>query len=162
MNFWVCGMSFQQWCWSRMSKILSSGDSLVMANQQNLLMQHFFRGQLPSILGGGFGNLGHMKSAISSCHWLLETDVGQLIDLQDVAFSILLLAPIVIRTRKTLTTCCCDGCLLKNSGSPSCKGLVCSTSVLKWKMFVLMTGGIEFPVGWLILFKRALFPCYSR
>jgi hypothetical protein len=59
-----------------MSKILSSGDSLVTASiWQNLLMQHFSRGQLPSILGRGFGNLGHLESAISSYGWLLEIEL---------------------------------------------------------------------------------------
>ena len=83
---------------------------------------------------------------------------GQLIDLQDVVFNLLLVALIVIRMRKTSTTYCCHAYLLKNSYSPSCKGLVCSTYVLKWKMLILMTGGIEFPVRRLILFKRALIP----
>lgn len=90
-------LGYQTW------KILSSGDSLAMASiRQNRLMQHSFRGKLPSIVERGFENLGHLESDISSCGWLLQTDVGHglLIDLQDVAFSILLLAPIVTRMKK--------------------------------------------------------------
>jgi hypothetical protein len=101
-----------------------------------------------------YGNYGLPPNAVSSCGWLLTTEVGQLTDWPGEAFPTQTDVCCVTRMR-TFSTFSFGVCLLDSSGTPSCNMLVFLRLPHSLLNHPSMTGGRRWNLLLVVMHEKA-------